>query len=348
MALPQGQQDMQNALLTHDRIRRSCDLPTYWGNPAKDQISARHLIKRFETAADIAKWDTDAKKCDEFYMILRDDAITWWETLEDYGIDTKVWADVKAQFIKKFEPKSTAKTSCANLVELSQRQGENTNQFYFRLFRIYKRMCESKPATMKDIKLVLANPAAATAAELTKIKEEGIADMEMFIKHQLFLAGMREPLRTELMKAGKTTLAEAVDYATELENIYRKDGRTISAIKEEADEDVAADNDQVELDEEELEMINAIRKRFGKKPFPKKSGNNNYNNRRNGNNNGNIKCRYCQKMGHMQKVCRSRQRDGAPMVDVNGKPFGKKVNAVAEENDDHNIGSVSGPGLNWE
>ena len=34
-----------------------------------------------------------------------------------------------------------------------------------------------------------------------------------------------------------------------------------------------------------------------------------------------IKCRYCKKMGHMQKECKSRLRDNAPEVDANGKPY---------------------------
>lgn len=352
--VPQAQQDVQNALLRHDLVRRSTDLPTYWGNPAKDMISARHLIKRFENAADIAKWDTPAKKCTEFYMILRDDAITWWETLEDFGIDDKDWDTVKAQFLKKFEPKSTAKTSCANLAELSQRQGETVNQFFFRLFRIYKRMCDSKPDNMNTVRFTPANAAAPTADELKKIKEEGVNDMEMFLKHQLFLAGMREPMRTELMKAGKPTLAESVDHAVELENIYKKDGKTIFAISEEKDaDDVTADVEPTDLDDEELEMINAIRKRFGKKPFARRDNGRHNNTRRNYNgnggnnsNNGGIKCRYCQKIGHMQKVCKSRMRDGAPMVDASGKPFTRKVNAV-DNVEDSNIGSVSAPGLNW-
>jgi hypothetical protein len=286
-------------------------------------------------------------------MILRDDAITWWETMEDYRIDVKNWNDVKTQFIKKFEPKATARTSCANLVELTQRQGESTNQFYFRLFRIYKRLCETKPANMSDVRLAPANPNAATAAELRKIKEEGIADMEMFLKHQLFLAGAREPMRTELMKAGKATLAEAVDYATELENIYKKDHKTISVISEENEADAVDGIDPNELNDDELETINAIRKRFGKKPFFKKNGNGNGNYNRNNHNNGSnsngsIKCRYCQKMGHMQKVCKSRLRDKAPMVDANGKPFTKRVNAVEGQDEDVAVSTVSGPGLNWK
>ena len=34
-----------------------------------------------------------------------------------------------------------------------------------------------------------------------------------------------------------------------------------------------------------------------------------------------IKCRYCKKMGHMQKECKSRLRDNAPEVDANTKPY---------------------------
>ena len=350
---PQAQVDVQNALLAHDRVRRSTDLPVFYGNPAKDIIiSPRQLVKRFENAARIATWNTDEKKCNEFYMILRDDAITWWETLEDYNVDVKNWNDVKAQFIKRFEPKATARTSCANLVELTQRPGESTNQFYFRLFRIYRRLCETRPDTMADVRLVPANPAAATAAELRSIKQEGITDMEMFLKHQLFLAGTREPMRTELMKAGKATLAEAIDFATELENIYKKDSRSISAITEEADVDVVEGLDLNELNDDELETINAIRKRFGKKPFFKRNGNHNRNNHHGGNhgnsNGSGLKCRYCQKMGHMQKVCKSRLRDKAPLVDANGKPFTRRVNAVEEQDEDVAISTVSGPGLNWK
>ncbi len=40
----------------------------------------------------------------------------------------------------------------------------------------------------------------------------------------------------------------------------------------------------------------------------------------NGNSSYNV-CRYCKKPGHLQKVCNSRIKAGAPQVDANGKPF---------------------------
>jgi len=351
--IPAAQQHAQDALLHHDRVRRSTDLPTFHGIATKDSISAKDLITRFENAARIAKWEAADKKCDEFFMILRDDALIWWASMKDYNLDTKDWDTVKKHFIKKFEPKSTAKTSCANLVELSQRPGESATKFHFRLFKIYERLCEARPATIYDVALVPANPAAATPEELKAIKKEGIEAMEMYIKHQLFVAGLREPLRSEVMKEGKATLGETVDLADELESIYKKNERTVNAVIAEENEDAVADKEILnidELDDDELEAINSIRRKAGKKPFFRKNGNNRFNSGNNSNNhsnNGNnpMKCRYCKKPNHMQKDCRARRRDKAPMVDANGKPYTKRINAVDEGKDITDNSEVSA--LNW-
>ena len=350
--IPAAQQHAQDALLHHDRVRRSTDLPTFHGITGKDSITARDLIKRFEAAAEIAKWEAADKKCNKFFMILRDDALTWWASMKDYNVDTKNWNDVKAHFLKKFDPKSTAKTSCANLMELSQKPGESATKFHFRLFKIYERLCEARPAAIYDVITVPAVAAAATAAEQQAIKKEGIEAMEMFIKHQLFIAGLREPLRSEVMKEGKATLGEAIDFADELESIYRKNEKTINALTEYDDNGDAVDGGDLvsleDLADEELDAINLIRQKNGKKPFFKKKGNySNGNNFRgksgnyNGNSNSSIKCRYCKKPNHMQRECKSRLRDKAPMVDANGKPFAKKINAVSEKAEDFEDSEVS-------
>ena len=56
--------------------------------------------------------------------------------------------------------------------------------------------------------------------------------------------------------------------------------------------------------------------------------------RNNGPGTPNIVCRYCKKKGHMQRECNSRRRDGAPMVDANGKKYESRINNVA---DDENV-----------
>ncbi len=72
-------------------------------------------------------------------------------------------------------------------------------------------------------------------------------------------------------------------------------------------------------------------------------------------------CRYCNKKGHLQKECFSRQRNNAPMVDAKGKAYeNNHVNKVADKPtarqakavyEDSHIGSVTNLSpyhhLNW-
>ena len=52
------------ALGAHDKIRRSSELPLFYGNRTRDTISAKNLVDRLENAANIANWNTDERKCE--------------------------------------------------------------------------------------------------------------------------------------------------------------------------------------------------------------------------------------------------------------------------------------------
>jgi hypothetical protein len=82
----------------------------------------------------------------------------------------------------------------------------------------------------------------------------------------------------------------------------------------------------------------------------------------NGPRNPNIVCRYCKKKGHMQRECHSRRRNGAPMVDANGKKYESRINNIAKKDknvdekldqqyEDAHIGAVANLSpyhhLNW-
>jgi hypothetical protein len=86
-----------------------------------------------------------------------------------------------------------------------------------------------------------------------------------------------------------------------------------------------------ELESEDIDQIAAVRRQ---QPFhnpnqaqARSSGPA----RSNGPRNPNIVCRYCKKKGHMRRECNSQRRDGAPMVDANGKKYEQRVNNVAEK-----------------
>ena len=319
------------AVVEANRIKRATDLPPFFGVPSKDVIGARQLLDRMTYAARVANWADDQAKCDNFYLLLRDRALVWWEQLIYEGVDVAVWDNVKREFLKTYEPRYTAKTTCANFSDLVQRANESVNDYYLRICEAMARICEQKPADMGTVRTavlpVAAGPPAVAAADRETIKAEGILDAEKFFRHQLFLAGLTPTLRSKVMEANKATLRESVALAIELETIHsdrRPRAVAVAAIADgEEDEGEAAPEG---LTDEEFAAINAIRRRDGKPPFrrfgrgsngttPKFSGN----------------CRYCKKPGHMQKQCRARITARAPMVDKDGKPFRRNVSAVTED-----------------
>lgn len=320
------QEALQNALNAHHRVKKSTDLPLFFGRKERDTITAKLLTERVDTAGGIAAWDA-ARKCAEFNLILRDRAVIWWHSLDDSNIDKQDWEAVKTEFLESYEPKFTAKTTCTNFQELVQKQGETVLDYYLRVQEAFTKMCEAKSDTLA---VVRADRGAATAAQATAIKKEGIKDIELFFKHQLFKAGLRDDLRAEVMKAGKETLLDSKKLAVELEVINNdKKGRSVAAVTADTHE-ATAEEEEEELQEDELAYINALRYQKGRPPFrtggfrPKAP---------NGGNGGtrDVVCRHCGAKGHFQRDCRKRMKAKAPMVDANGKPYERRrINAVEE------------------
>jgi hypothetical protein len=112
--------NLAQALNDHDSANRSMDIPLYYGQPGKDTIAARLLIVRVTNAGAIAGWD-NARKLLEFKMCLRDKAVGWFEGLTEDGVDTDNWDTVKAEFLETYEPKYSAKTTCTNFTDLTQK-----------------------------------------------------------------------------------------------------------------------------------------------------------------------------------------------------------------------------------
>jgi hypothetical protein len=106
-----------------------------------------------------------------------------FEGLTEDGINTDNWDTVKAEFLETYEPKYSAKTTCANFTDLSQKSEETINDYTYRIQMAYKRLTDKKPAAMAAVHVNIT--AGATEAE---IKAEGVTDAFKFIKHQLFLA----------------------------------------------------------------------------------------------------------------------------------------------------------------
>jgi hypothetical protein len=301
-------------------------------------------MDRFETASRIANWDADqVRKCEEFYLIMRDRALVWWKSLEDVPDFPKDangrynnWNRVKEEFLAAYAIKYTAKSACTNFQDLVQRSGENVQDFYLRVSEAYQRLRESRPDALFLVRYNVDPPVQED------IKKEGIDDMGRFFLHQLFLAGLKEDIRIKTMEAGHDTVQQSLTTARETEAILNdKTKRSlISALQQEDLDDLENDDfenffsqymeqrEDTELEpweETYLQKVNALRIQKGKKPF--RQGNRRFS-RTTG-----INCRYCGIKGHFQKDCRRRIRDGKPQVDAQGKPYAQepKVNQVKDE-----------------
>jgi len=313
---------LAQALNDHDRAKRSTDIPLFYGQPGRDTIAARLLIVRINDAGAIANWNNDRKLL-EFKMCLRDKAVGWFEDLIENRINVDDWDIVKAEFLESYELKYSTKTACANFTDLNQKSDETINDYTYRVQQAYKRVTDKKPAAMAVVRTTIA--AGATEAQ---IKAEGIADAFLFIKHQLFLAGLKDGLRDKVLEMEKPDYVESVKAARNLETILNDQKRLnkIAAIKHELGQDVAREIVWDAYDDEALNQIAALR-------FQQR--------RPNGNNqarsntvlrNPDTAFRYCKKKGHLQKDCFARKRNKAPMVDTNGMPYqNNRVNNVADQ-----------------
>jgi hypothetical protein len=259
-------------------------------------------------------------------MCLRDKAVGWFEGLIKEGIDVDDWDTVIAEFLETYEPKYSAKTTCANFTDLNQKSEETINDYTYRVQMAYKRLTDKKPAAMAAMRVNIA--AGATEAE---IKNEGITDAFKFIKHQLFLAGLKDGIRDKVLEMEKPTFTESVKAARNLETIQNDQKRLnrINAIKQEIGEDKAREIIWEDLPDDQLGQLAVLR-------FQQKRIINNQARSNTAIRNPNTACRYCQKKGHLQKDCFARKRNKAPMVDANGKPYqnqnSDRVNNVADQN----------------
>jgi hypothetical protein len=227
--------------------------------------------------------------------------------------------------LETYEPKYSAKTTCANFTNLNQKLEETINDYTYRVQMAYKRLTDKKPAAMAAVRVTIA--AGATEAE---IKAEGVTDAFKFIKHQLFLAGLKDGICDKVLEAAKDTFTESVKVARNLETIQNDHKRLnrINAIKQELGEDKSKEIIWEDLPDDQLGQLAVLR-------FQQKHIANNQAHPATAVRNPNTTCRYCQKKGHLQKDCFARKRNKAPVVDANGKPYqnqnGNRVNNVAEQ-----------------
>ena len=211
-------QVVQAALLNHDRVRRTTDIPVFHGRQSKDTIQPQQLIERLEKAARVAGWDQDQRKCDEFSLSLRDNALSWYNTLDNIiDFDKNNWAELKKKFLEAYAPKYSAKALCICFQDLRQKNDENVQDFYNRVSDTFRNAYEVKPA--HTITYTGTLPGTATQAECNEVLKQGVKRMQLLMLNTVFLGGLKEEIRNRVLESGPTEPDESVKAAREIESI---------------------------------------------------------------------------------------------------------------------------------
>ena len=336
--------DIAQLLQEHEKNKKSTQIPLFLGTD-KDTSSGRDIIERIELAAGIANWN-DARKISELKGCVRDQAKKALDSIiRTCPHDMTVWANVRKEFLRQYDPKGTAKSTCAGLNDLNQKSNEKVLNFYGRVDEHFRRILENRTDRLLAPLPDDAIP-ADQVARVSAVMERCTREMLETIEQMMFTAGLNETLRQKVMEAGKTSLYETFQFAGDME-LYLADKKSkANAIKinsiEEDGEALDVINEVEFKNEEEFNVVNAMRMRRGLPPRPRpkffrRSGYSSQPQVSSGSRNGNGKksevCRYCKKMGHRQAECRKRIREGGLCTDQNGKPWNVQPKANGMNSD---------------
>jgi len=271
-------------------------LPLFYGND-KDEVTPRDFVERLEAYCRATNKPENGA-CNEMYLALRGSAITWWNSMRISGKDMATWSVVRNEFLKDYDYRITGE-SAFKLLTLKQKLNESIVDYYART-----------ALAIEDSSRGLDEPE----------DEDEIAVQKQAVRHfhrYMFISGLREDLRSEVLRHDVRTLDDAKEQARRAEFLRNQNQLKPAAISAIFVDELSAlldqvmsldarDEDEEELRDEEIAAINAYRGKKGRKPYrggPRRRV------AAQSNSNSTIKCFNCDKMGHMARNCRAPKRE---------------------------------------
>lgn len=321
-----GDQAQANALLNAQRRADLQKLPIFYGDD-QDQFTAEQWIERINRARNTVDppWDDNVTMA-AVYSSLRKAALAWYEAIQHELDEAHQWRDFQTFFITAWSKTRTSRTTIAALEALHQRMDEKVVNFFARVAKVNKDINEVEPVVLADVNVpnpafeavfmnvaaFAAIPAADRMNQARRLVAHGMAMRnDRFAKH-VFIAGLKEEIRSDLMKNppqgglyAAFQAAQIIEKALEKPSTKSTSSKAVKAI---------------ESNEVEVEAVNGG-KRYGKrKPMDKK----------------NATCYHCQKKGHFAAECRAKARGEAPAPRPENKGHFKKKNNVSAVDQDGN------------
>jgi len=315
-------------------------IPIFYGDLTKDIFTVEQFIARIDRAGEVGVWNP-AQRCATLINAVRGDALLWMDTAEmrhGRGILTN-WDNLKAAFIRSYSKFKTTRCQMALLTNLQQTSTESVTKFHTRVAKAIMDVrgldpaCPAlAPAWEAAVLAVagfvaLADDVKENAAQ--RHVEHGDIYRENRIAKHLFVAGLQQRLRDELLKTGIDNLDfnGVFEEALGLEKALTDIG---SAAKIHA---IDANEDEERLRSLEAE-IQAIQFRRGQRGRGGRGGRGRGGRGRGGTtssttttSNSEIICYHCGKRGHIAMNCQSR---------IRGEPKTYKSTAAVEASNENN------------
>ena len=115
-------------------------LPQISNKLEADKFTAAQWLAKVTNHRLGADW-TDAQTITHVRNALRGSLLDWYDSLEDLGVNTLVWAEIQARFETDFEAAPSASSVVYKITEIKQNENEDVNEYFGRCLK-----------TMKDFK----------------------------------------------------------------------------------------------------------------------------------------------------------------------------------------------------
>ncbi len=301
-------------------------IPLFYGlGEGKDEVSAVDLIDRIEALCKTSGKNTDEAKCNELYLALRGDAVTWYKSLKSLQIDNTTWKPMKDRFTKDYDFRIPGQVAY-KLDVLKQKPTEKVIDFFARVDVAIENFYENFPK------------------RTDKIAEE----TRYYFQLGIFIGGLKEEIKSKLLENNDKvkTLLTARDFAQKIEFILATRGKTISSaassiyaleefrktIEEDADFAAEGDEESAILEEDAIALMNRYKKHLVRRNFQgKRTPRSHTDSPFSG------KCYNCGLTGHLSRNCRKPRKAGVHALD---EPFS------GEEADDDKPNMLA-PIKNW-
>jgi hypothetical protein len=351
--------DQVENLLQADLVK----LPFFTGTKAYT-FTCEQWIARVQRAKDDSGWD-DAHTMTYVLNALSGSAFAWTRSINrSTKVDINNWNSFKVGLLNASSIIRRSCTTTINLTSLLQGTSERVTDYYIWVVDAVNDIKAMKKLNQQRLPEDPWQEAAAvpgfmalgvpvSAKILMDLVDFGIQDMLDYVSLNLFVSGLKPHIREKVMRQAPKTLDDAFDMAVQSEKINYAPTKTAGATAlpvmpfvqhntappaEDNKADLLAALEDIEA--ENKTRVAAIKtklnkfRRNGQSSGNRSSANKNSSKPSSGakkpNPDKDVKCRYCNKMGHYQLICNSRKRDGAPMVANDGTLYSSRPNAAMD------------------